>query len=168
MSHPRRPSRLELWLVGLPAIPYRLGFPGYERIFGLQWMLITTKGRRTGKPRTVLLDLVGHDPATGRYYVQPGQRTAGWVHNVQAHPFVEAQVGRKCFRARVVDASGPEGARWVFDFAKRHPLQTRLVERLLPELAPPKGSDAEIIDWLAKHVLVFALDPIAEEPPSSP
>jgi deazaflavin-dependent oxidoreductase (nitroreductase family) len=151
-------SRLSLWFSRLPVLAYRL-LPGYERLFGKRWMLVTTRGHRTGLPRSVLLDLVGHDPASGRYYIQPGHRSAAWVGNVRAHPFVRVQIGRAEFDARVIDASGPEGAEHVFAFTRKHRLQARLVEWLIPELKPPKGSVAEVKEWLASHVLVFALVP---------
>jgi deazaflavin-dependent oxidoreductase (nitroreductase family) len=139
---------------------YRCVVPGYERIFGKHWMVVTTKGRRSGKPHRVLLDVVGHDPVTNRYYIQPGEgRRCDWVRNIEADPVVEVQIGRRQFRARVVDVSGPEGAHWLVAFAKRHPLQTMFVTWLMPDLKPPVGSDEEIKAWCATHLIMFGLDP---------
>lgn len=124
-------------------------------------MVVTTKGRRSGKPHRVLLDVVGHDPVTHRYYVQPGEgRHCDWVRNIEADPIVDVQLGRRRFRARAVDVSGPEGAEWLLAFAKRNPLQGVLVTWLMPHLKPPKGSDDEIKAWYATHLLVFGLDPM--------
>ncbi len=153
-----RSPRLARRVAQLPVALYRL-VPGWETLFGKRWMLVTTTGRRTGKPRSVLLDVVGHDRASGRYYVQPGRREADWVRNVIAHPFVRVQIARTHFDAQVIDVSGPEGAEHVFAFAQKHRLQSRLVEWLMPELKPPKGSEAEVKRWLAEHVLMFALAP---------
>ena len=140
---------------------YRFVLPGYERAFGKQWMVVTTKGRRTGKPHHVLLDVVGRDPVTTRYYVQPGEgRRCDWVRNIEAAPIVDVQLGRRRFRARAVDVSGPEGAEQVLAFARRNPLQTLLVSWLMPDLKPPGGSDEEIKAWCATHLLVFGLDPL--------
>ena len=140
---------------------YRFVLPGYERVFGKNWMLVTTKGRRTRKPHRVLLDVVGHDPVTNRYYVQPGEgRRCDWVRNVDANPIVDVQVGRREFHARAVDVSGPEGAEWIIAFAKQNRLQTFLVTWLIPDLKPPRGSDEEVKAWCATHLLVFGLDPI--------
>ncbi len=162
MSAPRRLNWFARWFLRTP-MPFYRYFPGFERIYGFQWILLTTRGRRTGKPRPVLLDLVGHDPSTDRYYVQPGWgRGCAWVRNIEADPVVEAQIGRKRFRARVVDVSGPEGATHVFAFARRHRFETALISRLIPDLAPPKGSEAEVREWYSKNVLVFAVVPIAE------
>jgi len=155
----KRPGRLVRWFFATPKLFYRLGLPGYERLFGLRWILVTTKGRRTGKPRSVLLDLVGHDPATGRYYIQPGWERAAWVRNIEAHPCVEAQVGRRHFRARVIDASGPEGAAWMQAFTKQHPLQSMILGKILG-LQPPSGDDAQMREWFATTFRVFGLDPI--------
>jgi deazaflavin-dependent oxidoreductase (nitroreductase family) len=151
------------WFFRTP-MPFYRYFPGFERIYGSQWILLTTKGRRTGKPRPVLLDLVGHDHSTNRYYVQPGWgRECQWVRNIEADPFVEAQIGRKHFRARVIDVSGPEGGAYVHAFARKHPIETAFVSWLIPGMAAPKGTEAELTEWYSKHILVFAVVPIAEE-----
>jgi deazaflavin-dependent oxidoreductase (nitroreductase family) len=154
-------NRLSRPFLRLNLAVYRFVLPGYERAFGKSWMVVTTKGRRTGKPHRVLLDVVGHDPATNRYYIQPGEgRRCDWVRNIEAEPLVDVQIGRRRFRARVVDVSGAEGAHWLFAFAKRHPLQTSFVTWLMPDLKPPNGSDEDIKAWIAAHLLVFALDQI--------
>ncbi len=160
VSEPRRLNRFLLWFLRTP-LPFYRYLPGFERIYGFRWILLTTKGRRTGKPRPVLLDLVGHDPITNRYYVQPGWgRACAWVRNIEADPFVEAQIGRKRFRARVIEVSGPEGAAYVFAFARRHRFETAIISWLIPSLAPPKGSEAEVKEWYSKKLLVFAVVPI--------
>jgi hypothetical protein len=102
---------------------------------------------------------VGHNPTTGRYYIQPGWGRASWVRNIEAHPFVEAQVARAHLRAHVVVASGPEGGQWLFAFAKQHPLQSLIVGKLI-DLRPPNGSEAQIHDWFATNFRIFGLDPI--------
>ena len=151
------------WFFRTP-MPFYRYLPGFERIYGFQWILLTTKGRRTGRPRQVLLDLVAHDPVTDRYYVQPGWgRECHWVRNIEADPFVEAQIGRKHFRARVIDVSGPEGGAYVYAFARKHPILTAFVSWLIPSMALPKGSEAERKEWYSKHLLVFAVVPIAQE-----
>src|SRR5262249_26405392 len=48
--------RLPLWL-------HHAGIRGIERVLGIDWIVLTTRGRRTGAERSVMLDVVGHDPA---------------------------------------------------------------------------------------------------------
>jgi deazaflavin-dependent oxidoreductase (nitroreductase family) len=156
-----RPGKFARWVFRLPLLLYKLGFPGYERLFGQRWMLLLTKGRHTGQPHAVLLDVVGHDPKTNRYYIQPGWgRHCDWVLNVQAYPFAAVQVDKKRFRARVVDVSGVEGAEQIFSFAQKHWFQALWVTWLMPALRPPKGSETQVKEWYAKNLLVFGLDPV--------
>ena len=54
-----RPSRVGRWILRLPFFVYKFGLLGYERLFGQQWLALTTKGRRTGKPH-LRLSLAGY------------------------------------------------------------------------------------------------------------
>jgi F420H(2)-dependent quinone reductase len=67
------------------------------RLGGLRTLLLRTTGRRTGQPRVSAL-VYGLDGA-GRYLVVGSNggddRTPGWVHNVEAQPQVEVQLGRE-------------------------------------------------------------------------
>lgn len=95
---------------------------------GVEWIILETRGRRSGRLHTVVLDVVGHDPARDTYYVQPAEgRRSAWVHNVTAHPDVSARVGRRQFRARIRDATGPEGAAVVLRFIRAHPWYSRVI-----------------------------------------
>lgn len=149
-----------LWFFRLPVVLYRPGMPGYERPLGLRCIMITTKGRRTGKSHIVMLDLVGHDPAWDRYYVQPGWgRNCDWVKNVEAHSVIEVQIGRQRFQAKVTDVSGSEGGDWIFRFMKARPLQTRLIgEKILGVRL--KGRSDEEVRALTNGLMVFALVPL--------
>lgn len=158
---PKPPGPIMRWLFWMPLALHRLGIPGDERLMGKRWILVTTHGRRTGKPHSVMLDLVGHDAEKNRYYVQPGWgRSSDWVRNIEADPIVEAQVGRKRFKARVLDVSGPEGAKQMFAFGKKHPIVAFLVSKFLLGLELPRGSEAEVLKWLGENFLVFALEPM--------
>ena len=163
-----RPSRIGRWILHLPFIVYAFGLLGWERLFGQQWLALTTKGRRTGKPHTVLLDVVGYEPTSDRFYVQPGWGDrCDWVLNVRADPHVTVQVNQKHFHGRVVDVSGLEGAKVLYAFGTKHWFQTMWVSWLNPVLKPPSREAAEAIEWLARHVLVFAIDPIGDAHPAN-
>src|SRR5262245_13068347 len=118
--------RLPLWL-------HRLGLRGYERLIGIDWIVLTTRGRRSGEPRTVMLDAVGHDPATDTWYVQPADgRRAHWLRNALAHPVVTVEVRGRRFDARADDVTGDEGADVVLHFIRSHPLYARLIVFFIP------------------------------------
>ena len=121
-------GRLRRSLFRIPLLLHRAGIRGLERVLGIDWIVLTTTGRRSGKPHAVMLDVVGHDAASDTYYLQPADgRRADWVRNVAANPVVTAEVGGRRFRARVEDVTGPEGAEVVLHFIRTHPLYARVV-----------------------------------------
>lgn len=85
-----------------------------HRILGVPTLLLHTTGRRSGKPRTNGL-VYARDG--GDYLVVASNggadRAPAWLHNLQAHPSVEIQIGRKRqpATARVVDSTDPDFAR---------------------------------------------------------
>jgi deazaflavin-dependent oxidoreductase (nitroreductase family) len=75
---------------------------GGSRLVGGGSLLLTTVGRRSGQPRTVI---VGYSLREGddvivvdTNIVKPTQ--PAWVRNLRAHPEVEVQLGRERYRAR--------------------------------------------------------------------
>jgi len=119
---------LRRWLFRIPLLLHRAGIRGVERVLGIDWIVLTTTGRRSGRPHVVMLDVVGHHAAGDVYYVQPADgRRADWVRNVAANPLVTAEVGGRRFQARVDDVTGAEGAEVVLHFIRTHPLYARLI-----------------------------------------
>lgn len=128
-----------------PLLLHRLGIRGIERVLGIDWIVVTTRGRRTGRLHTVMLDVVGHDPANDTYYVQPADgRRADWVRNVAAEPEVEVEVRGRRFRAHVTDVTGPEGAEVVLRFIRGHPWYARLIVWFVGYVDDVSVPDAEL------------------------
>ncbi len=85
-----------------------------HRLIGVPSLLLRTTGRRTGQTRTAAL-VYARD---GDGYVLVASRGGsdsppGWLHNVEAEPAVEIQVGRsrRPATARVVRPADPEYTR---------------------------------------------------------
>lgn len=106
-------ARLSLWLVPLPSRALRvrnnrvdafcqrvLGRSLSSLVSGLPMLLLTTRGRKTGMPRTVALAYAEID---GGYLVVGGDHAAPrdpqWVRNVAADAEVEIEIGRRRLRA---------------------------------------------------------------------
>jgi deazaflavin-dependent oxidoreductase (nitroreductase family) len=157
MPSPRPPllalvHRFPLWLD-------RIGIRGYERLLGIDWLVLTTRGRRTGAPRTVVLDVVGHDPSTDTWYVQPADgRRSHWLRNLRAHPVATVAVHGRRFTAEATDVTGPEGAEVVLRFIRTHPLYARLVVWLVGYVDRIDVPDAALRTQL-RDVPVVALRP---------
>lgn len=104
-------ARLSLWLTPTPSRALRvrsnrvdalwqrtLGRALSSLVSGLPMLLLTTRGRTTGLPRTVALAYAEID---GAYLVVGGDHGAArdpqWVRNVAACPDVELEIGcRRC------------------------------------------------------------------------
>lgn len=85
-----------------------------HKILGVPTLLLHTTGRRSGKTRT-----------NGLVYARDGEdylvvasnggadRAPGWLHNLQANPAVEVQIGRdrRPATARIIDSSDPDFSR---------------------------------------------------------
>ena len=85
-----------------------------HKILGVPTLLLHTTGRRSGKPRTNGL-VYARDGADYLVVASNGgaDRAPAWLHNLQANPSVEIQIGRKRqpATARVVDPNDPDYSR---------------------------------------------------------
>jgi hypothetical protein len=80
----------------IPVIIARIGFAGWERLIGVEWMLLTTVGRKSGKKRFSMVDVLLHDEKTDTYFIEVGfGKRSDWYRNIQAQPNFEAQAGRQ-------------------------------------------------------------------------
>jgi deazaflavin-dependent oxidoreductase (nitroreductase family) len=93
-GHPRQ-SELLRWIFRLPVGLYRIGLADQ---LGRSTLLLTTRGRKTGRRRTAALNYLTEGDVT---YVLSGMGpSSDWLRNLQADPDVRVQIGRRCFDAR--------------------------------------------------------------------
>lgn len=119
-------SRLRRFVFRVPLQLHHLGVHGLERLIGIDWIVLETRGRRSGRPHEVMLDVVSEQD--GVFYVQPADgRRAHWVRNVTADPYVTAELRGERFAARVDDVTGAEGAEAVLRFVRGHPWYARVI-----------------------------------------
>jgi F420H(2)-dependent quinone reductase len=92
------------------------------RIAGMPVLLLTTSGRKTGRPRTQPLT---YTPTDGGYAVIASKGGAPhhplWYLNLRANPLAEVTVGRKTRTVRARDAEGEERERLWRRLADVHP-----------------------------------------------
>lgn len=117
----KRPSRLWRLFFRIPLHLYNVGLRGWERHIGVQLMKVTTRGRRTGRPHSVLVDVIRHDQAEDAYYVSAayGER-ADWVRNIRAEPIFRAQVGRRFFDAEARRVPGKDAEELLMAYIEGH------------------------------------------------
>ena len=97
-----RPKGLMRLVLRMPGLLYRLGLGGLMR----NTLLLTTTGRRTGRPRATP---VSYWETDGVFYVIAGSGThADWHRNLVARPEVEVQVGRRRLEAIASPLTDPQ------------------------------------------------------------
>jgi deazaflavin-dependent oxidoreductase (nitroreductase family) len=158
-----RPGRLLRAFYGAPLVAYRLGLAGREHWIGMHWILIVTRGRRSGREHAVLLDLLGEDPSRRRYYVQAAYgRQADWVRNIEAHPGFEAQVGTERFAARMETVPEEEARAVMLAYVRAHSFYSPFIARMLGYPGPTRDAKA-VADWLVEKFGMLAI--VREEGP---
>ena len=139
-----RPKGLFRLIVRYPVLYYRLGL---HRLVSRQVLLLTTIGRKTGRPRVAPLDYEEED---GTYYIVPNQGThATWYRNLVAHPEVTIQVGRRRMEAIATPVTDLKlkahvlrrfaGARWSSRVKKYYGIPPGATDEQLLELAPHRA-----------------------------
>lgn len=106
------------WLFKMPILQYKLGM-GW--MIGKYILLLTTTGRKSGKPRHTPLEYE-HDKENDRYRIAAGWGgNTDWFKNIKANPKVHVQVGRRKFDAVAEIASDEEVGQYMMNVSKRHP-----------------------------------------------
>lgn len=120
------------WFMRMPVFLARIGLSGWERLAGLQWMLLITTGRVSGKKRYAMVDVLLHDNRTDTYYIESGfGNRSDWYRNIRANPVFEARVGRRTFTATATPVPAGDAANILLDFIKEKPAYARQVFKLV-------------------------------------
>ena len=143
----------------LPLLLERAGLPVPTGLFTVDWIVLETVGRRSGRPHVVVLDVIARDHDPDRFYVQPANGAASdWVRNVRHEPRVTARVGGRRFAAVVRDVTGSEGADAMLRFVRAHPRYARVVAWLVGHVRGLHRSDADLRPEL-RGIPTFAVEP---------
>ena len=146
----RRANPILRVLLRVPVVVYR--GPIADVLRSRCVLLLTTRGRRTGLPRTTAVSFM---PVDGHYVVFSGWGVgSGWYRNVRAHPEVWITVGRRRMRAR---------ARLVEDPERRRGLMLQMQARSAgcgpPRPVRPLLKLARVFDYEAEISLAVAAGP---------
>ncbi len=147
-----------LWLrllYRLPVALYRVGAAGWEAAFGLSWILVITRGRKSGREHAVMLDLLG--VVGERYYVQAAYgASADWRKNIEAAGKLEAQVGPDRFAARLEVCDDREARRVMLVYVGAHPLYSPSIAWMLGYRGPLREPES-VAAWLADRFGLLAI-----------
>ena len=116
----REPGRL-LWAINLiPKLIFKLRL---SRLYGARFALVTHRGRKSGQPRTVIVETADGSLESGRlvYIVAYGKR-AQWYKNLKAAPAVRLEIAGRVYkepRHEFLDREGTERA--IASYWQRYP-----------------------------------------------
>lgn len=139
---PRGLSRL---LLRAPILLYRarLGW-----LLGHRFVYVAHRGRRSGKLRETVLEVVRYDPDTPEIFVASGWGTrSDWYRNLRSHPALELRIGAHRFptpKQRFLDPE--ETARLMLDYRRDHPRTWRQLAPILGLPIDPVQAEAAVRD----------------------
>ncbi|GHO59488.1 nitroreductase family deazaflavin-dependent oxidoreductase [Ktedonobacter robiniae] len=126
-THPPRGFARILWRLPLWLYRLHLGW-----LLQSRFLLLTHIGRKSGLPRTTVLEVIRADKTAGKYTVFSGWRKqSDWVKNVEKTPQVKIQIGNHSFHAQTTRPAPEEAEALLLAYAARYPHLLRLVLRLL-------------------------------------
>lgn len=115
----RPTQRYPRWIMRAPELLFRLHL---GRL--LPWAMIVTTGRRSGRPRPVVLDVVRRD-AGGLWLIAADGLEARWVKNLLAHPTCAVSHRGRRFVARAT-VGALDAADLAAELYREHPLYIKL------------------------------------------
>ncbi|HLZ70694.1 MAG TPA: nitroreductase family deazaflavin-dependent oxidoreductase [Dehalococcoidia bacterium] len=123
------PSGLLRRALQLPALLYRVHL---GRLLGHRFLLLTHRGRRSGRVRHTVLEVVRYDRRSRVCIVTAGWGArAGWYRNLQAHPALAITIGREHYLPKQRFLTDAEVRATLIEYQRRHRLAARVAARLL-------------------------------------
>ncbi|HET6551397.1 MAG TPA: nitroreductase family deazaflavin-dependent oxidoreductase [Solirubrobacter sp.] len=130
-------------------------------LLGHRFLRLTHRGRRTGRPRRTVLEVLSWDGPTHEAVVISGLGPrANWLRNVLAAGAAEVEIAGERWTARVRALGPAEGAAVLADYERRNRFALPLVRRILSKLAGFRYDGTEA----ARRRLVERLPVVAFSP----
>lgn len=149
-SEVKRPFGLKKWLFRLPIHFYRarLGW-----LFGRRFLLLNHVGRKSGKPRQTVLEVVRYDKETDTHYIAAGfGPKSHWYQNIVANPTVSITVGFRTLQVEARPLSSTESGEMMVWYARKYPRMARGLLRVVGHRV--QGMEAEYRE-LGETVIPF-------------
>ena len=159
MTHKKQasppPTGWKRFAARLPIRLYRMGLGG---LLGKRFVLLNHVGRKSGKLRQVVLEVVDRNPATNTLYLASGWgKKSQWYQNIAKTPDVTVQLGWKKLRVRADMLSATDSGEMMVNYARRYPkLAAQLVSLIGHE---PAKNDNDYRALGEQDILFVALRP---------
>ena len=121
---------------GLKAIPWRLPIWIYRLrlgwLLGHRMLLLTHKGRVSGKDRTAMLEVIKYEKVSNTHYVASGfGEKSDWYQNIIKTPNVTIQAGGKKYPVQAVSLPSDEARKVFIEYAHEHPKAIKNLAKLV-------------------------------------
>ena len=146
-----KPGALFKWLFKVPIFFYKIGLP----LFGGFILLLTTTGRKSGRPRHTPLEY-RREKGTGHRIIMAGWGgNTDWRKNIEANPRVHVQAGWTKFDALAEKLTDDEVADFLAEALRLNPRSERIWSRWAGE--PVRAEERESLLRAAKFFPSFRL-----------
>lgn len=126
---PPRPTGLKRLLFKAPVLLYRAGL-GW--LLGHRFLLVVHRGRKSGRQRYTVLEVLRFDPATRESVVTAAYGEASdWYRNIRTQPALEVRTGFDRYTPEQKFLDTEEAYAALTDYERRHPTAFRLIVRAL-------------------------------------
>ncbi len=151
----RKPvTGLKRFFFRAPIYLYRLGLGG---LLGKRFLLLNHIGRKSGKARQTVLEVVNYKKETDSYYIASGfGKRSDWYLNILAHPEVNIQVGWRKMAVTAVPLTPEESGQAMVDYARRYPTAAKNLSKIL---GFDVSSEEEYREVGQEHIPFIALKP---------
>jgi deazaflavin-dependent oxidoreductase (nitroreductase family) len=150
----------------LPALADRPGFRWLlsGRVIGAPIVVITHRGRRSGKVYRTPVEAIAEDEGRGEIVVSPMRGKRGdWYRNIAAGGLLEVSLRGESFQPTWRELSEREGEEALRRYLDDHPLYGRLILRMLVRLHDLEG---EPLPAVATAVPMLALRRASTQQPT--
>lgn len=107
----------------LQRLPICFYWAGLGGLFGDRLVLLYHHGRKSGRLRGTVLEVIRRDEGTDIYFVASGWgERPQWVRNVMARPDIVIQIGRRMVSATAARLPTDQAAEEIARYARRHPV----------------------------------------------
>lgn len=111
----------------MPLFFYHLGL---GRIFGKRFMVLTHKGRRSGKVYQSVLAVLKYDQKTREIYAVSPWASSNWYRNIQAMPALKVETGGVSYAPAQRSLNAEEIAGLLVTYRNEHPIFSRIIGRI--------------------------------------
>ena len=110
-------------------------------LLGHRGLLLTHRGRKSGRVYQTVLEVIRYDPATRESVVPSGWgERSDWYRNIKASPALEVQTGGERYAPEQRFLAPDENQAIIFEYARRHPFASRFLGMAFGY--PLRGTDA--------------------------